>query len=186
MLLLSLNRQQGICKKNIAKRSNFLNAFQLTEAKNADFSKFNNKLSIMKEIIKEINQLKYAYCNLPDDTDLKDALEITIDLEEETQQLEIAGIFDPLGLLGPVSSKAKFFMQQLWLLKLEWHEKLPVPVATEWASFVQSLPVFEKLTIPRFVLSENVESIILYGFSDASEKEFGAVTYISVIKNSCD
>ncbi|GFX91396.1 integrase catalytic domain-containing protein [Trichonephila clavipes] len=97
-----------------------------------------------------------------------------------------ARIFDPLGLLGPVISKAKFFMQQLWLLKFEWHEKLPVPVAAEWASFVLSLPVLERLKIPRFVLSENLESIILYGFSDASEKGFGAVTYVSVIKNNGD
>ncbi|GFX74806.1 uncharacterized protein TNCV_636331 [Trichonephila clavipes] len=77
-------------------------------------------------------------------------------------------------------------MQQLWLLKLEWHEKLPVPVAAEWASFVQSLPVLEKLKTPRFVLSENLESIILYGFSDASEKGFGAVTCVSAIKNNGD
>ncbi|GFU84357.1 DUF5641 domain-containing protein [Trichonephila clavipes] len=65
---------------------------------------------------------------------------------------QIARIFNPLGLLGPVISKAKFFMQQLWLLKLEWHEKLPVPVAAD----------------------------------DASEKGFGAVTYVSVIKNNGD
>ncbi|GFT16565.1 integrase_H2C2 domain-containing protein [Trichonephila clavipes] len=77
-------------------------------------------------------------------------------------------------------------MQQLWLLNLEWHEKLPVPVAAEWASFVQSLPVLERLKIPRFVLSENLESIILYGFCDASEKGFGAVIYVFVIKNSGD
>ncbi|GFT78171.1 integrase catalytic domain-containing protein [Trichonephila clavipes] len=98
---------------------------------------------------------------------------------------QIARIFGPLGFLGPVISKAKFFMQQLWLLKLEWHEKLPVPVAAEWASFVQSLPVLEKLKIPRFVLSENLESLISYGFSDALEKGFGDVTYVSVIKNNC-
>ncbi|GFX03050.1 uncharacterized protein TNCV_4288331 [Trichonephila clavipes] len=99
---------------------------------------------------------------------------------------QIARIFDPLGLLGPVISKAKFFMQQLWFLKLEWHQKLFVPVAAEWASFVQSLPVLKRLKIPRFVLSENLESIILYGFIDASEKGFGAVTYVSVIKNNGD
>ncbi|GFX67224.1 uncharacterized protein TNCV_2185711 [Trichonephila clavipes] len=98
----------------------------------------------------------------------------------------IARIFDPLGLLGPVISKAKFFMQQLWLLKLEWHEKLPVHVAAECVSFVQSLPVLERLKLPRFVLPGNLESIILYGFSDASEKGFGAVIYVSVIKNNGD
>ncbi|GFR01507.1 uncharacterized protein TNCT_225491 [Trichonephila clavata] len=99
---------------------------------------------------------------------------------------QIARIFDPLGLLGPLISRAKFFMQQLWPLKLEWQEKLPVPVASEWDSFVQSLPVLEELTIPRFVLSENLQSIILYGFSDASEKGFGAVTYVSMINNTGD
>ncbi|GFX37760.1 integrase_H2C2 domain-containing protein [Trichonephila clavipes] len=77
-------------------------------------------------------------------------------------------------------------MQQLWLLKLEWHEKLPVPVAAEWATFVQSFPVLEELKIPRFVLAENLERIILYGFSDASEKGFGAVTCVSVIENNGD
>ncbi|GFQ84209.1 uncharacterized protein TNCT_612191 [Trichonephila clavata] len=99
---------------------------------------------------------------------------------------QIARIFDPLGLLGPGISKANFFMQQLWLLKLEWQEKLPVPVASEWASFVQSLPVLEELRIPRFVLSENLQSIILFGFSDASEKGFGAFTYVSMINNIGD
>ncbi|GFY74142.1 integrase catalytic domain-containing protein [Trichonephila inaurata madagascariensis] len=49
---------------------------------------------------------------------------------------QIARFLNPLGLLGPIICKAKFFMQQLWLLKLEWHEKLLVPVAAEWASFV--------------------------------------------------
>ncbi|GFY46496.1 uncharacterized protein TNIN_385321 [Trichonephila inaurata madagascariensis] len=77
-------------------------------------------------------------------------------------------------------------MQQLWLLKLDWQEKLPVPFAAKWASFVQFLPVLEKLKIPRFILSKNLGNIILYGFSDALEKGIGAVTYVSVIKNYVD
>ncbi|GFU83310.1 uncharacterized protein TNCV_3739211 [Trichonephila clavipes] len=213
---ISLDVNTSIVRKSLWK-------LVLSNDENADFIILNNKLSTVKEIIEELSQLKYAYYNLPDDTDLKDALDVIIDLQAETQELERKGpsseemivephsravalastkrvspstnhiftkrdelsqigrIFDPLGLLGPVTSKAKLFMQQLWLLKLEWHEKLPVPVAAEWAAFVQSLPILEKLKIPRFVLSENLKSIILYGFSDASEKGFGAITYVSVI-----
>ncbi|GFY46643.1 uncharacterized protein TNIN_42281 [Trichonephila inaurata madagascariensis] len=88
---------------------------------------------------------------------------------------QIARIFDPLGLLGPVVSKAKFFMLQLWLLKLDWHEKLPVPVATELLL----------CNIYLFCGKAKI-SKILYGFSDASEKRFGAVTYVSVFKNNGD
>ncbi|GFX09212.1 uncharacterized protein TNCV_1067981 [Trichonephila clavipes] len=38
----------------------------------------------------EIKLLKQEYFNLPDDTDLKDALNLIIDLQEETQELEIS------------------------------------------------------------------------------------------------
>ncbi|GFV40831.1 hypothetical protein TNCV_4346611 [Trichonephila clavipes] len=50
------------------------------------------------------------------------------------------------------NQQSKNFMQQLWLLKLEWYEKLPVPVAAD----------------------------------DASKKGFGAIAYVSVIKNNGD
>ncbi|KAF8795151.1 hypothetical protein HNY73_003031 [Argiope bruennichi] len=93
---------------------------------------------------------------------------------------QITRLFDPLGLLRPVISKANFFMQKLWLLKLEWHEKLPIAVSNEWTSFVQSLPDLEKLRIPRFALLKHPERIALLGFADASEKGFAAVIYVSV------
>ncbi|GFS82676.1 uncharacterized protein NPIL_700851 [Nephila pilipes] len=34
---------------------------------------------------------------------------------------QTARLFDPLGLLGCVISKATFFIQGLWLLKIDWH-----------------------------------------------------------------
>ncbi|GFY62731.1 integrase catalytic domain-containing protein [Trichonephila inaurata madagascariensis] len=89
MSLVSLNRQRGTCKKNIAKCTNFLNTFQLSNDENADFIILNNKLSTVKEIIEELSQLKYSYFKLPDDADFKDALEVIIDLQEETQELEV-------------------------------------------------------------------------------------------------
>lgn len=38
---------------------------------------------------------------------------------------EIAKIFDPLGLLGPVILAAKVFMQECWKSKLDWDESVP-------------------------------------------------------------
>ncbi|GFW22690.1 integrase catalytic domain-containing protein [Trichonephila clavipes] len=34
----------------------------------------------------------------------------------------IARIFDPLGLLGPIITWAKIFMQRMWLLELGWND----------------------------------------------------------------
>ncbi|GFX09614.1 uncharacterized protein TNCV_2029801 [Trichonephila clavipes] len=36
----------------------------------------------------------------------------------------IAKIFDPVGLMAPVISKAKIFLQRLWRSKLEWNDLL--------------------------------------------------------------
>ncbi|GFW00069.1 hypothetical protein TNCV_3568591 [Trichonephila clavipes] len=93
MSLVSLNRQRGTCKKNIAKCANFLNTFQLSNDENVDFIVLNNKLSTVKVIIEEISQLKCAYFNLPEETDLKDALDVTIDLQAEAQEVETAVIY---------------------------------------------------------------------------------------------
>ncbi|GFT09388.1 hypothetical protein TNCV_5062531 [Trichonephila clavipes] len=61
----------------------------LSNNENVDFIILNNKF---KETIEELSQLKYAYYNLLDDTDLKDALDLIIDLQEETQELEDSDI----------------------------------------------------------------------------------------------
>ncbi|XP_071044432.1 uncharacterized protein [Parasteatoda tepidariorum] len=52
---------------------------------------------------------------------------------------QIAQIFDPLGLLGPIITRAKVFLQKLWLLKYDWCNALPVKENSEWHSFLNSL-----------------------------------------------
>ncbi|XP_076383120.1 uncharacterized protein LOC143260685 [Megalopta genalis] len=50
----------------------------------------------------------------------------------------IAKIFDPLGLLGPVTIHAKIIMQQLWQLKIDWDESLPANIHTELTEYERS------------------------------------------------
>ncbi|GBO34178.1 hypothetical protein AVEN_160610-1 [Araneus ventricosus] len=99
---------------------------------------------------------------------------------------QIARLFDPLGLLGPVISKAKVFLQRLWLLQIDWSQKLPSDIAQEWSSFIASLSYVKNIKIPRFVLRPNPKEIILHGFSDASEKAYGAVIYLQSVCDSSD
>ncbi|GFV05588.1 uncharacterized protein TNCV_227991 [Trichonephila clavipes] len=44
----------------------------------------------------------------------------------------IAKIFDPVGLMAPVISKEKIFLQRLWRSKLEWNDLLPAEEYREW------------------------------------------------------
>lgn len=51
----------------------------------------------------------------------------------------IARIYDPLGLLGPIIVRAKIFMRQLWLFKLNWDDVLPLQFQQKWSDFVKDL-----------------------------------------------
>ncbi|XP_054708500.1 uncharacterized protein LOC129218291 [Uloborus diversus] len=91
---------------------------------------------------------------------------------------QIARLFDPLGLIGPVICQAKILMQQLWLLKCDWNEQVPPDFLLEWDKFLRSLPVIETFNIPRCILVQDPTSISIHGFADASERAFGASVYL--------
>ncbi|GFU83673.1 integrase catalytic domain-containing protein [Trichonephila clavipes] len=93
----------------------------------------------------------------------------------------IARIFDPLGLLGPIITWAKIFMQRLWLLKLGWSDELPFKEEKEWRRFIDSLEAVNNISIDRCIVIHRAESIELHAFSDASEKAYGSSLYLKSI-----
>ncbi|XP_076287382.1 uncharacterized protein LOC143212430 [Lasioglossum baleicum] len=91
---------------------------------------------------------------------------------------EIAKIFDPLGLLGPIILTAKVFMQECWKTKLDWDESVPLALHAQWLTFSNQLPCINNLSIDRRLLLDNPTSIEIHGFCDASKVEYGACIYI--------
>ncbi|XP_055527495.1 uncharacterized protein LOC129720100 [Wyeomyia smithii] len=95
----------------------------------------------------------------------------------------IAKLFDPLGLVGPVVTTAKIFMQTLWTLKdddgnpWDWDSDLPPAIKDRWHAYQSQLTLLNKLRIGRCILLPNSTSMLLY-FSDASEHAYGACVYI--------
>ncbi|GFU39451.1 integrase catalytic domain-containing protein [Trichonephila clavipes] len=61
---------------------------------------------------------------------------------------EIARLYDPLGLIGPIVTKAKIFIQELWKIKLDWSEHLPSDAMEEWMNFYQKLSKVNNFKIP--------------------------------------
>ncbi|GFW23465.1 uncharacterized protein TNCV_3805621 [Trichonephila clavipes] len=89
----------------------------------------------------------------------------------------IAKIFDPVGLMAPVISKAKIFLQRLWRSKLEWNDLLPAEEYREWQQFLVSLQNINNIEIPRRILVAFPEVIEIRGFADASEWCYGAAVF---------
>ncbi|XP_055604663.1 uncharacterized protein LOC129752900 [Uranotaenia lowii] len=96
----------------------------------------------------------------------------------------IARLFDPLGLLGPVVTSAKLFMQALWGLKnddgrcWDWDQELPSAATSFWKSYHSQLILLNELRIERCILHSNPTSVQLHIFSDASERAYGACAYV--------
>jgi len=88
----------------------------------------------------------------------------------------IARFYDPLGLVGPVITKSKTFLQQLCKEKLSWDESFPESQNTEWSAICTSFGQIRHASFPRLVRSPNSKSEI-HGFCDASIEAYGACVY---------
>ncbi|XP_015122308.1 uncharacterized protein LOC107044789 [Diachasma alloeum] len=97
---------------------------------------------------------------------------------------DVARIFDPLGLLNPVITHTKIIQQELWRLKLDWDDSVPHEVSTKWRDFASQLPLLNDLRFQRHIFIPNAEFIELPGFSDASEKAYGACIYLRSVDTS--
>ncbi|XP_062715106.1 uncharacterized protein LOC134291407 [Aedes albopictus] len=92
---------------------------------------------------------------------------------------DTARIFDPLGLLGPVTVQAKIFLQQLWKQKSDWDDALPETFQAFWNEFRRNAGALESLSVPRWTgFSSSLASVELHGFCDASEAAYGACLYL--------
>ncbi|GFT32662.1 uncharacterized protein TNCV_3335641 [Trichonephila clavipes] len=88
------------------------------------------------------------------------------------------------GLIGPIVTKAKIFIQELWKIKLDWSEQLPPDAMEEWKNFYQKLSKVNNFKIPRCNLHPASIRIEIYGFSLASERAYAAVVYIKCFNES--
>ncbi|CAG9137748.1 unnamed protein product [Plutella xylostella] len=98
---------------------------------------------------------------------------------------EIAKLFDPLGWLAPVIITMKLLVQELWTNGTEWDQKVDEKTCKKWLDIQNNLKQLENINIPRWYWITDKNDIELHGFSDASEKAYGAVIYCRVKFNDC-
>lgn len=90
---------------------------------------------------------------------------------------EVARIYDPIGLLTPVTTHLKKLMKYLWSLGVGWDDQLPQEVTDEWSRYHEELPLIGQIQVRRQVT--NSESTYeLHGFCDSSESAYAAAVYM--------
>lgn len=91
---------------------------------------------------------------------------------------QVAKLFDPLGLLGPIVVRAKIIIQLLWKAGVSWDSSIPQDIHTMWIEFKEQLPLVEQIRFQRCIISSDAIQFELHGFCDASEKAYGACLYL--------
>ena len=93
-----------------------------------------------------------------------------------------AQIYDPLGLLAPVTVKAKILVQTLWKRKLDWDEPLDQELTKEWSTIADDIVEATSIIYPRLYFTPNnqlsSQTTQLHIFADASLRAYGAVVYL--------
>uniref|UniRef100_A0A1B0DJ11 Uncharacterized protein n=1 Tax=Phlebotomus papatasi TaxID=29031 RepID=A0A1B0DJ11_PHLPP len=97
---------------------------------------------------------------------------------------DLASIYDPIGWLAPVTIRARLIMQRACKDQVDWNKPVSKGIVDDWKEFLRNLPEVEKIRIPRYMNYSPGANVQLHGFSDASEKAYGAVVYARVEKDS--
>lgn len=88
-------------------------------------------------------------------------------------------MFDPLGLIAPITIRGKMLIQKLWLARLDWDESVPLDIHA-FLDFRNELQSVNLLTISRQVGNESC-LFELHGFSDTSANAYVACVYYKEI-----
>lgn len=96
----------------------------------------------------------------------------------------LAKIYDPLGLLSPMTLCGKFIFPDLFEKKLPWDTPILADLKRSWKKWRSDLPelVSLKQTIAPF--REAINSIQLHAFGDANSQGVCAVVYAVVSQES--
>ncbi|XP_063899931.1 uncharacterized protein LOC135119446 [Zophobas morio] len=77
--------------------------------------------------------------------------------------------------------KAKLLLQQCWSANLSLDQRVAQNIHGEWLNLIHDLTHLDKIRISRKTIPPNVTNIELHGFSDTSEKAYGAAIYLRTV-----
>ncbi|XP_018364348.1 PREDICTED: uncharacterized protein LOC108762043, partial [Trachymyrmex cornetzi] len=145
------------------------------------------KLNLTSDVNNEIRALGLLW-NCESDVFKFESIGNLLPLEKPTKRSilsRIALVFDPFGVLGPSVIIAKILMQDLWSAKVDWDESVSHDLHTLWKEYECKLQVLSDIEITRKVIVHGkLQRLEVHGFSDASQRAYGACIYVRSINNN--
>ncbi|XP_042220578.1 uncharacterized protein LOC121865303 [Homarus americanus] len=95
----------------------------------------------------------------------------------------VSSIYDPLRLISPSTIRAKTIFQDEFRQGSGWDEQMTEHHRADWWQWLNDLPHFSEVSIPRCYHPECANPITmvqLHHFCDASQQAYGAVSYLRI------
>ncbi|CAI2306181.1 unnamed protein product [Caenorhabditis sp. 36 PRJEB53466] len=90
----------------------------------------------------------------------------------------LAKIYDPMGMVSPITVRIKLFSQSLWETKVGWKSKIPKNTLPIWEE-IKKLFTHTQFSMPRQMTERyDYNAIKLVIFSDASKHHYGIAAYL--------
>ena len=91
----------------------------------------------------------------------------------------MASLFDPLGMVCPVTIVGKIILQAAWKDTLEWDEEMSEPLQRQAREWWGDLKKIQSFKVERWCGATPETEHTLHCFSDASETAYGCCIYIT-------
>ena len=120
--------------------------------------------------------------------DFDEVVQLERDLKfTKTNLLNInATLFDPLGLISPITLQGKLLFKLLCIDKSDWNDELNDIIKQEFLKFLNDLKNVKQISMSMFiygVFKEQTRHIELHCFCGISLQAYSSVIYICVITN---
>nr|CAB3263160.1 uncharacterized protein LOC104265735 [Phallusia mammillata] len=99
----------------------------------------------------------------------------------------VSALYDPLGLVAPVTVSAKILLQDLCRQGLGWDEDISNEDANRWRSWMEGLPMLSQVRVQRCIKPPSFGKIVkmeMHHFADASSSAYGAVSYLRLVNHN--
>lgn len=141
--------------------------------------RFCEKIELGPKNEPDLSSVLGLYWDLKTDTFIYKVQEDSTETEWTKRKIlsKIGRLYDPNGYLAPIIMTGKMIMQDLWRDNLSWDEKIGQQLSKKWKAFYSDLGSIKDIAIKRWLGIQPGEEVQFHGFSDASEKGYGAVIY---------
>ena len=98
----------------------------------------------------------------------------------------VASIYDPLGLVSPISITGRLLVQETSKLHLGWDDVIPSSLQQRWERWIMSLNDLHLFHVPRCIKPQMFDDAYMeiHHFGDASKDAYGSCSYLRCVNKS--